>query len=109
MTIGAASSWDKRRLVHSVIVMTKSGNAEDSKKREKIQEHFWNEVGSIEHISLPKMKNAVRKEFSYKNEKSVQEQIRLMQTEGRIRIESRVKVWIRPPHTSSSHRELVDK
>lgn len=36
--------------------MTKHAKLEDLKKREKIQRHFWNEVGSVEHISLPKLK-----------------------------------------------------
>ena len=77
--------------------MTKHAELEDVKKREKIQNHFWNEVGNVEHISLPKLKNAVRKEFNYKDDRSVQAQIGLMQTEQRIRIESRVKVWIKQP------------
>ena len=77
--------------------MTKHLELEDMKRREKIRNHFWNEVGDIEHISLPKLKNAVRKEFNYKDDRSVQAQIGLMQTEQRIRIESRVKVWIKQP------------
>ena len=77
--------------------MTKHSELEDIKKREKIQNHFWNEVGDVEHISLPKLKNAVRKEFNYKDDRSVQAQIDLMQTEQRIRIESRIKVWIKQP------------
>ena len=77
--------------------MTKQSELEDVKRREKIQNHFWNEVGDVEHISVPKLKNAVRKEFNYKDDRSVQAQIGLMQTEQRIRIESRVKVWIKQP------------
>ena len=77
--------------------MTKHSELEDIKKREKIQNHFWNEVGDVEHISLPKLKNAVRKEFNCKDDRSIQAQIGLMQTEQRIRIESRVKVWIKQP------------
>ena len=88
--------------MRSMITMTKPSEPEDLKKREKIQNHFWNEVDSIEHISLPKLKDAVRKEFKYEDDRSIQAQIELMQTEARIRIESRVKVWIRPPHTSIS-------
>jgi hypothetical protein len=84
--------------------MSKVSQLEDLKKREKIQNQFWNEVGSVEHISLPKLKNAVRKEFRYKDDRSVQAQIELMQTEARIRIESRVKVWIKPPRTSTPSR-----
>ena len=86
--------------MRSMITMIKTSEPEDLKKREKIQNHFWNEVGSIEHISLPKLKDAVRKEFRYKDDRSIQAQIELMQTEARIRIESKVKVWIKPPHTS---------
>jgi hypothetical protein len=85
-----------------MITMAKPSEQEDLKKREKIQNHFWNEVGSIEHISLPKLKSAVRKEFKYKNDRYIQAQIELMQTEARIRIESKVKVWIKPPNTSIS-------
>jgi hypothetical protein len=86
--------------MRSMITMIKTSEPEDVKKRERIQDRFWNEVGSIEHISLPKLKDAVRKEFRYKDDRSIQAQIELMQTEGRIRIESKVKVWIKPPHTS---------
>jgi len=78
--------------------MIEHTNLEDQKKRAKIQNHFWNEVGAVEHISLPKLKNALRKEFNYKDDRSIQSQINLMQTEARIRIESRVKVWIRKPN-----------
>jgi len=84
--------------------MTKPSEPEDLKKREKIQNHFWNEVGSMEHISLPKLKNAVKKEFKYKDDRFIQAQIELMQTEERIRIENRVKVWIKPPHPSACER-----
>lgn len=82
--------------------MTKGSKREDLKKREKIQKHFWNEVGSVEHISLPKLKNAVEKEFKCKDDRFIQSQIELMQTEARIRIESRVKVWIKKPLTDVS-------
>jgi hypothetical protein len=88
--------------MRSMITMTKPSELKDLKKREKIQNHFWNEIGSIEHISLPKLKNAVRKEFKYEDDRSIQAQIELMQTEARIRIESKVKVWIKAPHASNS-------
>jgi len=81
-------------------MMTKPSEPEDLKKREEIQNHFWNEVGSVEHISLPKLKDAVRKEFKCKDYRSIQVQIELMQTEARIKIESKVKVWIKPPYTA---------
>ena len=70
------------------------------KKREKIQNHFWNQVGSDQHISLPKLEDAIRKEFDCKDDRSIQAQIKLMQTEARIRVQSRVKVWIKQPKTS---------
>ena len=77
--------------------MTKHADPEDLKKREKIQKHFWNEVGAVEHISLPKLKNAIKREFKCQDDRFVQAQIELMQTEARIKIESKVKVWIRKP------------
>jgi hypothetical protein len=76
--------------------MTKHLEKESWKKREKIQGLFWSQVGSNEHISLPMLEDAVRKEFKCEDGRFVQEQIRLMQTEARIRLESRVKVWIKP-------------
>ena len=77
--------------------MTKHGKPEDREKRDKIQRHFWNEVGAVEHISLPKLKNALAKEFKCSDYRVIQAQIDLMQTEARIKIESRVKVWIKRP------------
>ena len=77
--------------------MTKHSDPEDLKKREKIQKNFWNEVGAVEHISLPKLKNAIKREFKCKDDRFIQAQIELMQTEARIKIESRVKVWIKKP------------
>ena len=76
--------------------MTKNTKG-DLKKREKIQEYFWNEVGSVEHTSLPKLKNAIEREFNREDDRFVLGQIKLMQTEGKIRIESKVKVWIKKP------------
>ncbi len=70
-------------------------------KREKIHKHFWDQVGSDEHISLPMLEDAIRKEFKCKNRRFIQSQISLMQTEARIRVESRVKVWIKSPFTSN--------
>jgi hypothetical protein len=72
------------------------------KKREKIQAHFWKQVGSQEHISLPILKDAIKKEFHSNNDRFVQTQINLMQTEARIRIQSRVKVWIKQPTIQTS-------
>jgi hypothetical protein len=79
------------------IVMTKPLETESQKKRQKIQVYFWNLVGSLEHISLPKLEDAIRKEFKCKNDRIIQTQIKLMQTEGRIKLQSTVKVWIKQP------------
>jgi len=79
--------------------MVKQSDAEALKKREKIQNRFWCQVGSKEHISLPMLEDAIRKEFNYKDDRAIQAQINLMQTEARIRVESRVKVWIKQPQT----------
>jgi len=78
--------------------MTKHSELNDLKKREKIQNHFWNQVGSNEHISLPMLEDAIKKEFNYEDDRFIQSQINLMQTEARIRVESRVKVWIKQPN-----------
>ncbi len=77
--------------------MVKLPNRKSQQKREKIQVHFWNQVDACEHISLPMLEDAVRKEFKCKDDRFVQEQIELMQAEARIRLESRVKVWIKRP------------
>jgi hypothetical protein len=82
--------------------MAKHPDEESLKKREKIQNHFWNQVGSKEHISVPMLEDAIKKEFNYKDDRYIKSQINLMQTEARIRVESRSKVWIKQPHTSSS-------
>jgi len=77
--------------------MTKPSETESRKKRQKIQIYFWNIVGSVEHISLPKLEDAIKKEFNCKNNRIIQTQIKLMQTEGRIKLQSAVKVWIKKP------------
>ncbi len=75
------------------------GKQSDSflRKREKIQIHFWNQVGAVEHISIHMLEDAVRKEFNCTDDRFIQAQINLMQTEARVRVESKVKVWIKQP------------
>ena len=80
--------------------MNQHSETEALKKREKIQSHFWNQVGSVEHISLPMLEDAIKKEFNYKDDRFIQAQIKLMQTEARIKVESRVKVWIKQPNAN---------
>jgi hypothetical protein len=77
--------------------MAKPSDLDAQKKRQNIQAYFWNIVGAVEHISLPKLEDAVKKEFNCSDDRFVQTQIRLMQTESRIRVQSNVKVWIKHP------------
>ena len=80
-----------------MINLTRRLEHEFLKKRKKIQNYFWDLVGAEEHTSLPKLKHAIIKEFKNDNDRFVQSQIGLMQTEARIKIESKVKVWIKRP------------
>ena len=77
--------------------MSKDSEPDAEKKRERVQVYFWNVVGSVEHISLPKLEDAVKKEFGCTDDRFVQMQIKLMQTESKIRVQSRNKVWIKQP------------
>jgi len=81
-----------------LIALVKKSEMEFFKKRERIQKYFWNIVGAEEHTSLPKLKHAIINEFKNDNDRFVQSQIVLMQTEARIKIESKVKVWIKRPN-----------
>lgn len=67
------------------------------KKREKIQLYFWNIVGLVEHINLPKLEDVIRKEFHTQDDRVIKAQIGLMQSEARIKVETKVKVWIKQP------------
>ena len=78
----------------------KESEVEAQKKREKIQRYFWGIVGCVEHINLPKLEDAIRKEFHTEDDRLIQSQISLMQTEARIRVETKVKVWIKQPEKS---------
>lgn len=71
---------------------------EAAEKRENIQKRFWNQVGAVEHINLPKLEDAIRKQFNTTDDRFIQTQIRLMQTEGKIRVQNNVKVWIKQPN-----------
>ena len=77
--------------------MAKTAEKENQQKRRNIQVHFWNIVGIAEHISLPKLEDAIKKEFNCNDDRFVQTQIKIMQTESKIRVQSRVKVWINQP------------
>lgn len=75
--------------------MAKALDLEAQRKRLKIQLHFWAIVGSAEHINVPKLEDAIRKEFHTTDGRLVDLQVRLMQTEGRIKVQSASKVWIK--------------
>ncbi len=77
--------------------MTKKSTLEAQKKRENIQRHFWGIVGSQEHINIPKLEDAIRKEFRRSDDRFVEEQVKRMQTEGRIKVQEKIKVWIKQP------------
>ncbi|MCW3982734.1 MAG: hypothetical protein NWE96_01915 [Candidatus Bathyarchaeota archaeon] len=77
--------------------MGKVLDLEAQHKRLKIQQHFWSIVGSVEHINVPKLEDAIRKEFHTSDGRLVDLQVRLMQTEGRIKVQSASKVWIKQP------------
>ncbi|MGD6805725.1 MAG: hypothetical protein ACQCN4_02060 [Candidatus Bathyarchaeia archaeon] len=77
--------------------MTKSADLDAWKKRERIQRYFWEIVGSVEHINVPKLEDAIRKEFHTCDLRFIEVQISLMQSEGRIKVQEKAKVWIKPP------------
>jgi hypothetical protein len=79
------------------LLMAKASDKDAQQKRRNVQVHFWKIVGVVEHISLPKLEDAVKKEFNCNDHRFVQAQIKLMQTESKIRVQSRVKVWINQP------------
>jgi len=81
-----------------VATLTKTSNP-DAQKRLKIQQHFWDIVGSVEHINIPKLQDAIRKEFHTQDSRLIEAQIRLMQMEGKIRVQEKKKVWIKQPET----------
>ena len=84
-------------LLRKVSIMPKDSEIEAFKKREKIQKLFWKQVGAVEHINLPKLEDALRKEFKGADDRFIESQVNLMQTEARIRVQSKVKVWIKQP------------
>lgn len=77
--------------------MTKESDTEARNKRTKIQTRFWSQVGFAEHINIPKLEDAVRKEFCTADDRIIRAQVRLMQTESRVRVQDKVKVWINQP------------
>ena len=80
--------------------MNKDSDQNSLKKRENIQRYFWNIVGSVEHISLPMLVDAVKKEFNSDDDRFIKAQISKMQNESRIKIQNKVKVWIRQPEAT---------
>ena len=70
---------------------------ETEKKRLKLQVYFWNIVGSAEHINVPKLEDALRKEFHTSNGRMIQAQVDLMKSEGRVWVQEKSKVWVKQP------------
>ncbi len=70
---------------------------QDASKRLRIQAYFWNIVGSAEHINIPKLEDAIKKQFNTVDARFIAAQIQLMQTEGRIKVQAVNKVWIKQP------------
>ena len=89
-----------------MIRLTKTSELEAQHKRLKIQTYFWGIVGSVEHINIPKLEDVVRKEFHTSDDRLIKAQIRLMQTEGRIRVQDTVKVWIKQPSANLCHFDV---
>jgi hypothetical protein len=83
-------------------LMAKDPEKDNKQKRRNVQVYFWNIVGVVEHISLPKLKDAIKKEFKCNDERFVQAQLTLMQTESLIKVQNKVKVWINQPDTSKN-------
>ena len=81
------------------LLMTKVSENDAQKKRRNVQIYFWNIVGIVEHISFPKLEDAVKKEFNCDDDRFIKAQIKLMQTESKIGVQSRFKVWINQPNT----------
>ncbi len=72
-------------------------NLDAQRRRQNVQNYFWCIVGSAEHINIPKLKDALKKEFCTSDSRFIEAQIRFMRTEGRIKVQNNVKVWIRQP------------
>ena len=49
------------------------------------------------------IEDAIKKEFNCTDDRFIQAQIKLMQTEARIRVQSKVKVWIKQPTANLSN------
>jgi hypothetical protein len=77
--------------------MPKTPDLDGQKKRARVQRYFWDIVGSAEHINVPKLEDALKKQFQTNDGRVIEAQIRLMQTEGRIRVQANNKVWIKQP------------
>jgi hypothetical protein len=77
--------------------MAKVSDKEAQKIRQKVQLYFWGIVGSMEHINVPKLEDALRKEFHTQDSRLIDAQINLMQTEGRIWVQEKNKVWLKQP------------
>lgn len=77
--------------------MGKMIDEEAMRRRMRIQAKFWSQVGSAEHINMPKLEDAVRREFHTEDGRLVERQVALMKSEGRVRVQEKAKVWVNQP------------
>ncbi len=77
--------------------MAKPSETEAQQKRLKVHVYFWNIVGSVEHVNVPKLEDALRREFRTSDTRFIEQQVALMQTEGRVKVQEKAKVWIKQP------------
>jgi hypothetical protein len=82
-----------------VDAVNKKADLEAQNKRLNVQVYFWNIVGSVEHVNISKLEDALRKQFPNAEDRFIHSQIALMQTEGRIKVQDNVKVWIKQSPT----------
>jgi hypothetical protein len=80
-----------------VVAANKKIDLDGQKKRQNVQVYFWNIVGSVEHINIPKLEDALQRQFPNASDRFIHSQVGLMQTEGRIKVQDNVKVWIKQP------------
>jgi len=83
---------------------------EGQKKRQRVKVYFWKSMGAVERINIPKLEDALRKQFPDAENRFVQSQVALMQTDNKIKVQDNVKVWIKHrPAWSRRHRRVFGK
>jgi hypothetical protein len=88
-------------ILREVTATVKLSDLEEKKKRESVQRLFWNQVGAVEHVNVPKLEDAIRKQFGTQDKRLIQKQVNLMQSEGRIIVQNKFKVWVNQPESGN--------